>query len=118
MRLVSFNLEILQFPPVNLAPLLALDLQLGERPGLALQLLPERVDVVEVDVRVAHDVGETARHHVADVGEHVRQQRVAGDIERDAQAHIAGTLVQLAVQVAPGLDLRITSIRSSPVCRR
>lgn len=59
--------------------------------------------MIEIDVGVAHDVGEAARHEVADVGEHVRQQRVAGDVEGDAETHVARPLVQLAMQMPLGL---------------
>ena len=35
-----------------------------------------------------------------DVGDHVGEQRVAGDVERDSQAHVARPLVELARELA------------------
>lgn len=105
MRLIVQHRNILDLPSIDGVPPFRRQPQLRERPRLALQLHLQRVDVVDVDVGVAHDVRQAARHQVADVREHVRQQRVAGDVERDAEAHVAGPLVQLAVQVALRLAL-------------
>ena len=35
-----------------------------------------------------------------DVGDHVGEQRVAGDVERHSQAHVARPLVELARELA------------------
>lgn len=61
--------------------------------------------MVNVDVCVSHDVGKGSRHKIANVGEHVGQQCVARNVERDTEAHVAGSLIQLAVEVALGLVL-------------
>ena len=107
MRLIPPYHKILGLPPINTTPRLVPagpvhNLQLGERARLARQLRLERRDVVEVHVGVAHDVGQAARDQPAHVRQHVRQQRVAGDVEGHAQAHVAGALVELAVEVAAG----------------
>lgn len=113
-RAVVLDDKVLGLPPVDAAARLLLDLEAGEVPRLARELLPQRVHVVDVDVRVAHDVRQAARHQVRGVCNHVRQQRVAGNVEGHAQAHVAGPLVELAVQVALGL----LSVRGSAVGRR
>lgn len=100
---ITLDDKILDLPPVDAASLLPPDLQLWKVSRLPLQLRPERLYVVCVDMRVAHDVCEAPRHEIAHVREHVRQQCVAGDVERNAEAHVARALVQLAVQVTLGL---------------
>lgn len=49
--------------------------------------------MVNIDVCVSHDVGKGSRYKVANVGEHVSQQGVACNVERDAEAHVAGSLI-------------------------
>lgn len=100
MGVVTLDHEVLDLPAIDAATLLPRNLQLGEWPRLTLQLCLESVDVIDVDVCVSHDVGKASGHQIADVSEHVREQRIAGDVEGDAKAHVAGALVQLAVEVA------------------
>lgn len=102
MRTIALDDEILEGPAVHIAipPRAVRDLQAREVARLPLQLLLERLHVVAVHVRVAHDVRQAARDQVARVRHHVRQQRVARDVERHAEAHVAGALVELAVEVA------------------
>lgn len=102
MRLVAHDLEFLQLPPVHLSttPVVTLDVQGRELARVTLQLLLERVDVVQVDVRVAHGVDQFAGDEVARVGEHVRQKGVTCNVERHAQTHVARSLVQDARQVS------------------
>lgn len=71
MGVVTLDHEVLDLPAIDAAALLPRNLQLGERPRLALQLCLESVDVIDVDVCVSHDVGETSGHQVAHVSEHV-----------------------------------------------
>lgn len=105
MGFISLDHKVFYFPAVNAAALFPCDFQLGERPRLALQLCSESINVVNVDVRVSHDVGKCSRYKIADVGEHVCQQCIARNVERDTEAHVAGSLIQLAVEVALGLVL-------------
>ena len=96
MRLIIFHLKVLGEPPVDISALLPANGQLGEVARLALELDPEGVEVVQVDVGVAHDVYKVAGRQVAHVRQHVRQQRIRRDVERHAEAHVARALVQLA----------------------
>lgn len=73
-----------------------------EGPGAAQKLLAQGLHVVEVDVRVSQHVHQVARAQAAHLGHHKRQQRVRGDVERDAKAQIGAALVHLARQLALG----------------
>ena len=55
--------------------------------------------MVLVHVRVADNVDELPRDEAADVGEHVGEEGVAGDVERYAKAHVRTALVHLARQL-------------------
>ena len=72
------------------------------RVRVSAQLLQELVDMVVVDVAVTTGPDEFARFKTSLLGHHHGQQRVGSDIERHAKEHIAGTLVQLAGELAIG----------------
>ena len=72
------------------------DLDGRVRVGLAAQLLKELVDVVVVNMAVAAGPDEFARLEPGLLRHHHGEQRVGGDIERHAEEHVTGTLVQLA----------------------
>lgn len=65
--------KVLSLPSVDAANsfLTIDDLEGGEIPWLALQLGLEGINMVEVNVGVAHDVSQTSRYEVAYVGQHV-----------------------------------------------
>ena len=93
--------EVRELEAVNVLDL-RVDVESRERAGRALQLLLERLNVVEVHVRIAHDVDEVTRLEVADLSDHPREQRVGGDVKRHAEAHIAGALIHQAGDLAVG----------------
>lgn len=97
MRVIALDNKVLRFPPVNATALLSGDLQFWKVAGFTLQLRVESIDMVKIDVCVAHDVSQAARNQFADVRHHVCQQCVAGNVERNPKAHVAGSLVELAV---------------------
>jgi len=66
------------------------------------QLFQHLVDVVVVDVAVAAGPNEFAGLESRLLGHHEGEQRIGGDVERHAEEHVAGTLVQLAAQAAVG----------------
>mmetsp|Transcript_41303 Transcript_41303/g.86485 ORF Transcript_41303/g.86485 Transcript_41303/m.86485 type:complete len:396 (-) Transcript_41303:583-1770(-) len=76
------------------------DVELREELRFAQQLLLKRVDVVVVDVRVADDVDEVAALEPRHVREQAREQRVRGDVERNAKAEVGRALVHLAGELA------------------
>ena len=58
--------------------------------------------MVAVQVRVAAGPDKIAHFEVALLGYHMHQQRVAGDIERQAEEHVARALIELAGELAVG----------------
>lgn len=100
MRLVPLDDKVLRLPAVNASALWPRNLQLGESARLPLQLRLERVNMINVDVGIAHDVRKGTRDEIAHVSQHMCQQRIASNIKRHAETHVARALVQLAVQVA------------------
>ena len=73
-----------------------------QRAGRARQLRVRLFHMVAVEVRVAEGMHELAGLKIADLGDHQRQQRVGGNIERHPQEDIAAALVELAAQLAVG----------------
>ena len=63
--------------------------------GLAGELLADLVHVVRVDVAVSAGPDELAWTQVRLLGEHVRQQRVGGDVEGNPQEEVGAALVEL-----------------------
>ncbi|KAJ6264719.1 tRNA modification GTPase [Drechslerella dactyloides] len=94
-RVVLGQLKVLKLEPVDIlhAPQ---NLHLGKLPRCSRQLPLQRLHVVLVHMCIAHDVRERAGLHTSDVGNHLCQKRVAGNVERHAETHVARTLVELA----------------------
>ena len=63
---------------------------------IAAQLLQNLIDVIVVHMSVATRPHELPRLQPGLLGNHQRQQRIGRNIERHAEEHVAGTLVQLA----------------------
>ena len=66
--------------------------------AVTLELLAEAVDVVDVDVGVDERVGEAAGPQAGEAGDDLRQERVAGEVERDAEREVGRALREVAVQ--------------------
>jgi hypothetical protein len=66
------------------------------------ELFTRLLDVVGIQVGIAQGVDEIAHFQPADLGHHMGQQRIAGDVERHAQEDVAAALVQLAAELAIG----------------
>ena len=58
--------------------------------------------MVAVQMGIAAGPDEITDLQIALLRHHMHQQRIAGDIERQAEEHIAGTLIQLAGELAVG----------------
>src|SRR5687768_9216787 len=56
--------------------------------------------MVRVEVEVAEGVDEIARSEVANLRDHHREERVAGDVEGDAEKEVGAALIELAAQTA------------------
>ena len=87
MRIISYHFEVLKFELVNIFHL-PLDGYGGEWPWFSFQLLPQRLDMVRVDMSVAEGVNKVARPKPSDMGEHDGEQGVAGDVERHSKSHV------------------------------
>src|SRR6201996_3279935 len=72
----------------------------GQRKGLARKLLARLVEMVEIEMRVAEGVHELAGREPRHLRHHHRQQRIARDVERDAQEDLGRALVELAREPA------------------
>ena len=79
-RVVALNNQVVKGAALHRVDAIA-NGQRGERARRALQLLLERIDVVQVDVRVANRVHESAALEARQVGEDACQQRVPGAAE-------------------------------------
>jgi len=91
------------------------DGQRGEGPRLARELLAQRVDMVEVDVRIADAMHEVAALEAARVREQAGEQRVARDVEGDTYAFRVGVGVGVGLGLGLGLgfwrDFRVRVLR-------
>ena len=85
MRVVVDELKVIGCELVNVLDR-PLDPELGERPWLASQLLLQGLHVVQIDVRVANGVHKLARLGARHMSDHVGEQGVGGDVERNAEA--------------------------------
>ena len=91
---VIFDNDVLRFELKQVVP--GEQLQPWEMIWSACQLALRLFEVIQVKMRVAQRMHEFPRLKVGDLGDHVRQQCVAGDIEGHAQKYIGGALIQLA----------------------
>ena len=115
MRIISCHFKVLKFELLNIFHL-PLDRDGGEWPRFSFQLLPQRLDMVRVDMSVAERVNKVARPQPSDMGEHDGEQGVAGDVERHPKAHVCRPLVQLTGQLPVGaieLDLEFKELKQS-----
>mmetsp|Transcript_17418 Transcript_17418/g.53327 ORF Transcript_17418/g.53327 Transcript_17418/m.53327 type:complete len:293 (-) Transcript_17418:581-1459(-) len=104
--LVTVDGEIRELEIVNVG-LALVQRDGGEGHRLALELLAQRLDVIQVHVRVADGVHELAWLEVRDLRDHVDEQCVGRDVKRHAEAHIAGALVEKAGELPVGhIELR------------
>ncbi len=78
----------------------AFDVQFGIRHRCTAQLQCHLLGVVAVNVAIATGPNEIAHIQIALLRHHVREQGIAGNIERHAQENIGTALVQLAAQFA------------------
>lgn len=98
MGIIPLDDKIFHLPPINAPTRFPCDLQLRERPRLPRQLHLQGIDVVNVYMCVPHCVSERPGDEIANVSQHMGQQRITRDVKRHTQSHIAAALVQLAVQ--------------------
>ena len=100
MRFVVQHVEVFRLPPINAAPYFFVDFECREVPRLAFKLDLQSIDVVSIDMSIAHGMGEDSRGEVAGVRKHMRQQCVTRNVEWHAETHVATPLVENTVQDA------------------
>src|SRR2546423_10025956 len=88
-------------------PVLVADFEPGQRQRLAREKLLDLREMILVDVQVAERVYELAHVQLADVRDHVRQERVRRDVEGHAEEGVRRTPVKLAMKSATALDLKL-----------
>jgi hypothetical protein len=79
---------------------LGIEREPGQGTELAAELFAGLVEVVVVEVEIAEGVDEFAGLEVADLRDHAGEQRVGGDVERDAEEEVGAALVKLATEFA------------------
>ena len=94
MRVVAHEVHVLEAIAEHVLGLGQLQLRVGARLTGELQL--HLLAVVVVDVAVPTGPDELADLQARLLGEHVGQQRVAGDVEGHAQEHVGAALIELA----------------------
>lgn len=72
------------------------DLHLGEWSGVPCKLFAGLIKVVFVQVYISQRVHKLTRLQSSDLGHHHCQQRVARDVEGDAEEQICTALIKLA----------------------
>src|SRR5438046_6928427 len=94
MVLVIHELEVLVLVGEN-ARRAAADHQLRQRERRARELQVRLLEMIQVQVAVAAGPDELAGLEIALLREQVREQRVAGDVERYAEKHVRAGMVTL-----------------------
>ena len=83
-----------------------LDDEARQRTRLAAQLKPRLLEMVGIEMAVAAGPHEHAGLEPAFARQHVGQQRIGGDVERNAEEDVGAALVKLEGEAARG-DLRL-----------
>ena len=106
MRIVVFDGNIFVAERKNIAHV-RIELQGRERARLAGKLAVYLLEVVVVNMRIAERVDEIADSEPADLRDHVREKRVACDVERHAEEQIRATLIKLTTQLSVPADIKL-----------
>src|SRR5262245_839028 len=99
MRLIAGYFEILIAERIDLLDV-ALDDEARQRQGRARQLLVHLIEMIEIEMRIAQRMHEIAGLEAADMRYHVGEERVRGDVERNADEDVGRALIELARQLA------------------
>lgn len=93
MAVIPFYDKIIVLEPFNILQVVSCPLQGRKCLWLSLELHLERVNMVFVHMRVAKLDDKLVRVGARDVSDHVREEGVGSDVERDAQPEVGGALV-------------------------
>lgn len=105
MSLIIRDLEILE-PVIEDGLRFAFDDQLRRGKRLAAELQSGLFQMAKVDVAISPGPDEFADIEIALLGDHMSQQRVGSDVERDAEKYVRRALVKLAGKFA-GDDIEL-----------
>ena len=106
MRIVIFDGNIFVAERENVFHV-GIELQGRERARLTGKLAGDLLEVIAVNVRIAERVDEIADSEPADLRDHVREKRVARDIERHAEEQIRAALIKLTTQLSVPADVKL-----------
>jgi len=98
MRIVADEFEIFEFEIVDIFDC-RIQLHSRQRSKIAWKLLVRLLDVVFVKMQIAKGVNKIAGRKIDNLRNHHREQRVWGDVERDAEKQIGASLIKLAAQL-------------------
>ena len=107
MGLIPLDHKVIIDKLLNVLDPLPLPPQLREPPGLPLELLLQCLHVVAVDMRVAELNDEFVCLGARDVRDHVRQEGVGRNVERDTEAEVGGSLEHETGELGFGLGIGI-----------
>src|ERR1051325_4323005 len=113
MRIVALEREIAEFEFED-RPHLGVQFHHRQRTRIAGQLLARLLEMIRVEMRVAEGVDEFAGTKIADLRDHHRQERIRGDVERNAEKDVRAALVHLAGQPPVGdveLEQRVARLQ-------
>ena len=99
MRVVTNQFKILELEFINFFHR-RIDFHPRQRTRLARELQLRLLQMIFVKMQIAEGVDKFARLQIADLRNHQREQRVAGDVERHAEKQIRAALIKLAAQLA------------------
>ena len=99
MRRVAFEFEVAVLEREDIRALW-IDQHLRRRVRRSRQLRTGLVEMIVVEVRVAEGVDELAGLKAGYLRHHLREQRVARDVERDTEEDVGAALVELAAQLS------------------
>src|SRR6188472_4260038 len=99
-RLIAGQHEILEAESADIVDVPPDDGEPRQWQWGASELLVGLVEVIEIEMGIAQRVDERAGLQPGDMGDHVGQERIGGDVEGNTEEDIARALVELAGEPA------------------
>ena len=96
-RIVADQLEVL-VPKIPKLLWGVTKVQDRQRTRRAAQLLTDLLEMIPIDVDISKSMDKISRHHPANNGDHLSQQRVGRNVERNTQKQVSTPLIQLTAQ--------------------
>lgn len=99
MEFVSLEIKIIRGKTIQFGHVLS-EAKFRKRQWFEQKLLGKLFHVIEVNVRVAANVNKLFSREVANVRHQMREQRIAGDVERQTQTNISAALIHLTGELS------------------